>query len=192
MRSILVPEAIRGIFFPNAQCTWKEFWEHSLICAQLCRQISGWIDYPCPEEAYLAGLLHNLGIFLLMSNDPARYQSVVVSAEEGVDIETAEEKAFGISHTKIGGIYAEKWKFPRPITLAVRHHHGIDENVSHSLINMVAVAIGLAQENGAGIEPTASGPRQYDTALNNLHLNRKKVASLLHRVPRPLLLAAKA
>jgi HD-like signal output (HDOD) protein len=46
VRSILIPEALRGLFFSSPESFWKECWEHSILCAQLCRLIASWVQYP--------------------------------------------------------------------------------------------------------------------------------------------------
>ena len=185
LKSILIPEAMRGLFFQRVQCFCKEYWEHSLLCAQLCQQLAYWVDYPFPDEAYLAGLLHNLGAYILMNREPGVYQKLVKKASaEKTDLESEEEKAFGISHTKLGGTYAEKWNFPKNIVMGIKSHHNVDPINAPPLLNILAVANGIAQEAGIGIECLPSASRQLDGSLKMLGLRRKKVFSLLHGMPR--------
>jgi HD-like signal output (HDOD) protein len=187
LKSILIPEAIRGLFFQQAQTVSKECWEHSLVCAQLCQQLALWVDYPFPDEAYLAGLLHNLGAYILMNKDPTKYREVIEKARgEKGDLESEEEKTFGISHTKLGGTYAEKWNFPKNIVMGIKFHHKVDANNAHPLLNILSVANGISQEAGVGVEQLPSASQQLDGSLKKLGLRRKKVLSLLHRVPRAL------
>jgi len=185
LKSILIPEAMRGLFFQPVQCFCKECWEHSILCAQLCQQLAYWVDYPFPDEAYLAGLLHNLGAYILMNREPGVYQKLVKKASaEKTDLESEEEKAFGISHTKLGGTYAEKWNFPKNIVMGIKSHHNVDPINAPPLLNILAVANGIAQEAGIGIECLPSASRQLDGSLKMLGLRRKKVFSLLHGMPR--------
>jgi HD-like signal output (HDOD) protein len=185
LRSLLVPEALRGLFFAREDSLWKEFWEHSVLCARLCRSIAMRVRYPFHEEAYLAGLLHNLGVFVLMNNAPRKYWMLVEEAAQSEqDLEVLEEERFGISHTKIGGIYAEKWSFPRALLIPIRYHHKVDRNVANPLLNILAAAIGTAQESGMGIEYMSSAGDQFYGALKRLRINRKQALALLEEVPR--------
>jgi HD-like signal output (HDOD) protein len=184
LRSLLVPEALRGLFFTREDSLWREFWEHSIICARLCRQLATRVRYPFPEEAYIAGLLHNLGVFILMSNAPRKYWMLVEEAANSMqDIEVLEEQHFGISHTRIGGIYGEKWNFPRSLLMPIKYHHKVDRNVANPLLNILAAAIGTAQERGIGMEYVGSGGDQFYGALKKLRINRKQALSLLEEVP---------
>ncbi len=185
LRSILLPEAIRGLFFSRPAVFWKESWEHSVFCAQICQKIAELTEYPFPEEAYLAGLLHNLGLFILYHNDPQRYRSIVAeSTAEEVDIETLEEQSFGISHSRLGGVQAEKWRFPRTIAQAIRGHHSVDPNAGNPLPNMLSVACGLAEECGLRVGFVPTTIQQYKGAIKKLNLNHKKIASLVSQVSR--------
>jgi len=185
LRSTLVPEAIRGLFFSRTQSFWRECWEHSLLCAQLSERIATWVEYPYPQEAYLAGLLHNLGVFILMDHDPVVYRELVMeSLHNEEDIESLEEEQFGISHTKLGGVHADKWKFPRAIVLAIKAHHRIETSTQNPILDIVSVAGGIAENSGMSIGHLPSAESQFKHSLKRLRLQRKKVMALVNRVPR--------
>jgi HD-like signal output (HDOD) protein len=185
LRFFLLPEAIRGLYFARPASFRKECWEHSLLCAQLSQQIAEVTAYPFPDEAYLAGLLHNLGAFLLMSHDPERYQSLVdESLTRKEDLEVLEEQSFGISHSRMGGIHAEKWRFPRSVTLVIKAHHKVEPGSTNPLLNIVAAAMGLAEECGLRFGHVPGILAQYKRALKRLSLSPKKALTLVNRVPR--------
>lgn len=185
LRFFLLPEAIRGLFFAWPGSFWKECWEHSLLCAQLSQRIATLVQYPFPDEAYLAGLLHNLGVFLLTSHDPERYRQLVEESKTRCeDIESLEEQAFGISHSRIGGIHAEKWSFPRAVTTVIKAHHKVEARSTNPLLNIVSVAIGLAMESGLLIGHTPGTVQQFRSSLKRLNLSPRKALALVNRVPR--------
>jgi HD-like signal output (HDOD) protein len=193
MRSLLIPEALRGFYFPRPQCFWKDCWEHSYFVARLSRQLASRIGYPYPDEAYIAGLLHNLGIYILMDNGPERYREVVQEAVSSRrDIEEVEEEHFGISHTRIGGVYAEKWSLPRNVVLAIKYHHKVDGSVTNALLNILSAAISFAHEQGVGTEYLTQSAEQGQDALKKLQINRKKALSILEEIPRAVPLAAES
>jgi HD-like signal output (HDOD) protein len=191
LRSLLIPEALRGFYFPRPQCFWKDCWEHSYFVARLSRQLAIGVDYAYPDEAYIAGLLHNLGVYILMDNGPDKYRDVVQeSVSSRREIEEVEEDHFGICHTRIGGVYAEKWGLPRNIVLAIKYHHKVDGSVTNALLNILAAAIGFAHEQGVGTEYLEHGTEQAQQALKKLQLNRKKAQSILEQIPRAVPLQA--
>jgi HD-like signal output (HDOD) protein len=125
LRSILIPEAVRGLFFSRPHSFWREGWEHSVACARWSRWLAGLIEYPFPEEAYLAGLLHNFGAFLLVNHNHQLYTRIIQeSYERKVDIQALEESAFGTCHTRLGSQLAEKWGFPKALSTVIEAHHG--------------------------------------------------------------------
>jgi HD-like signal output (HDOD) protein len=180
LRSVLIPEAIRGLFFPGLEHDWNQCWEHAALCARLSEQVATAVKYLYPGEAYLAGLLHNLGVFILMSRDPALYGELVAAAKEnGQDLETLEEEHFGDSHSRIGGAYAERWNFPRAITLCIKNHHKLEDKAPNPLLNIVTVAKGIAHEAGVSFEPSTDAEARFEAALHQLNLNRRKAMGLL-------------
>jgi HD-like signal output (HDOD) protein len=98
------------------------------------------------------------------------------------DLEALEEEQFGISHTKIGGIYAEKWNFPRALLLAIKYHHKVDRNIENPILHLLAAAIGLAQERGIGMEYVDDAADQLHVALKRLRISRKQALTLVEDV----------
>lgn len=187
LRSALVPEAIRGLFFSRTQSFWRECWEHSLLCAQLSEHVARWVEYPYPEEAYLAGLMHNLGVFMLMNHDPEAYRDLVMrSLRNGESIESLEEEKFGTSHTELGALHAEKWRFPRAIVLSIKAHHTIDASTQDPILDIVSVAGGIAENTGMSIGHLPLAESQFKLSLKRLRLPRKKAMALVNRVPRAM------
>jgi HD-like signal output (HDOD) protein len=186
LKSILIPEAVRGLFFPQARFFWKEWWEHSAVVARLSKTIAGPVGYPFPEEAYLAGLLHNLGAFILMRGDPEKYRQLVAeAASRKVELEEFEEKVFGVSHSRAGTVYAEKWNFPKSLVHVIRLHHRIETDSRNLLLNIIAVAQGVAAAHGYGVEYAPSLEPQFELALKQLRIPRHRAIALLGRSRQP-------
>ena len=191
LRSLLIPEAVRGLFFPKAQCHWHACWKFATFCGHLCREIAIAVEYPYPEEAHLAGLIHDLGVYILLNRDPATYQQLArESLENRRDVETLEQEAFRVSHTSLGGTYAEKWSFPPAVSLAIRGHHEPQTIPSSQLLHIIAVAEGLAREKGFTIGFSPGANQQFKASLKALRLNHKRVLSLAARQPRRGLLVS--
>jgi hypothetical protein len=75
------------------------FWEHSLGCALVCRHFARKISYPDPSKAYLAGLLHDLGIIVDLWVLPKEFRAAFEIARSE---DEAEQKVLGFSHCESG------------------------------------------------------------------------------------------
>ena len=180
LRSILIPEALRGVSFPPKEGIRQSCWEHSYLTARLAEELSTRVDYPFPGEAYLAGLLHNLGIYVLMSRDSEKYERLVEELSASANsIEELEEEHFGIAHTKIGSVYAEKWNFPKLLVQAIKSHHNVGGKNGNPLLHVVSAAALIAQESGVGIEDSIPGDERLDISLKQLNVDRRTVDGLL-------------
>ncbi len=187
IRSSLLPEATRGFFFPQENWFWRDLWDHSHACALLCRKMAKKTGYSYPEEAFLAGLLHNLGAFILLHHSPRRYKQVIsVSMRNKQDIEEVEEEQFGISHTTLGGKYAEEWSFPLILSVVIKNHHGMKANLQSPLLHLVAVANALLQDRGAKIGYQTKAAEDLDHCLTRIHMDSREALALCRETMREM------
>lgn len=107
------------------------FWRHSLGCALVSRKLASLIGYPEPEKAYLAGLLHDLGLLVNTLACTDEYRKCFVAArEEHVSLEAAETRLLGFTHCQSGKILAEHWKFSTDVVAVIEFHHHVAETTS--------------------------------------------------------------
>src|SRR5579863_10452450 len=79
------------------------FWEHSLGCALVCRHFARKISYPDPGKAYLAGLLHDLGIIVNLWVLPKEFGAAFeLARREGIPLHEAEQSVMGFTHCESG------------------------------------------------------------------------------------------
>lgn len=104
-----------------------EIWKRILVNAMGCRLISGLFGVDS-EEAFLAGLLQDLGVLILAKRFDDKYFAVYERAttEEGADLRSLEKETFGISHDELGAQLLEHWRLPHPLIEAVKVHHDQD------------------------------------------------------------------
>jgi HD-like signal output (HDOD) protein len=102
------------------------FWRHSLGCALVSNKMAKLIGYPDPEKAYLAGLLHDLGILVNTLACTEAYRSCIQAAREGhVALERSEEEHLGFTHCQSGKILAEHWRFSADVVQVIEFHHDV-------------------------------------------------------------------
>lgn len=101
-----------------------ELWQHSLITAYLSRWLAQAVYYPVPEEAYVAGLLHDMGKLLLDQFVVADYNTILeLMSEQKMHLWQVEEHLFGMDHAAVGGSMATQWGFPAALVRAIHYHH---------------------------------------------------------------------
>ncbi len=101
-----------------------DMWAHSVATAVAAQWFAHAIDYPEPEEAYAAGLLHDIGKIVLNKFAEQEYRWVF-NANKKQEMTTweIEKKTFGVDHAYIGSLMAQKWTFPMVLTNAIQFHH---------------------------------------------------------------------
>jgi putative nucleotidyltransferase with HDIG domain len=103
------------------------FWAHSLACALVSRQVAMRCGYKDPEKAYVAGLLHDLGLILAILAVPEQLLAAIeVAGSEVVPLFKVERRLFGFDHTVIGAMLAERWNLGLDLIEVVRRHHDPD------------------------------------------------------------------
>jgi len=110
----------------------RKFWTHSLVVAQITKALSRLIEGSEAEQetAYMAGLMHDIGIVVLMNMVPQAYDRflrMTVGNKVGMpdfSLWKEEEAALGADHAKIGAAYIDRWwPVDNAIVQAVLHHH---------------------------------------------------------------------
>jgi signal transduction histidine kinase/HD-like signal output (HDOD) protein len=101
-----------------------EFWRHSAACAIASELLARRFRYPQPQEAFVAGLLHDLGKLVFFFWNQAQYEDVVGKANNNrLLLLRAEEIDLGIGHTQAGKLLMDHWKFPASLVNAAWLHH---------------------------------------------------------------------
>jgi putative nucleotidyltransferase with HDIG domain len=101
-----------------------EWSHHAVVAASTARYFADAVHYPLSEEAYIAGLLHDIGKVVLDRYMREAYQNVLtLMSEQALQMWQAEEQIFGIDHGAVGGLMAANWQFPASLANAIKFHH---------------------------------------------------------------------
>jgi HD-like signal output (HDOD) protein len=100
-----------------------DFWMHSLGAARAARLLSKRCVEPVNAgAAFTAGLLHDVGKYLLALVLGTEYRKIVQKAEESrASLWKMERSALRTTHDRVGAWLAEKWRFPKSVTATIRH-----------------------------------------------------------------------
>jgi putative nucleotidyltransferase with HDIG domain len=161
----------------------KDFWRHSLEIAVLSEHIAKAVKYSHPEEAFVAGLLLDIGIPVLDAAFPDEYEQVWQHIQKGKDLLRVEESFLGTNHARVGAFLLSKWSFPKLYVECVEDHHRTYEAAEASdtgeLIRIVGLASRIAKFSMYG--PIYSGVKDFDTRnalLESFGLSHSELAEI--------------
>lgn len=121
------------------------FWNHSLIVAMGAEAAARFSGSFQPEEAFTAGLLHDVGVLAMLVGGRDGLQDAMARVGAGESLHDAERSVFGFDHAELGGVLANSWNFPEQLVAAAADHHN---PAAGGLARLVAIADSLASANG--------------------------------------------
>lgn len=98
-------------------------WRHLVSVAIGARLIAMRLKFQNFEDAFLAGLLHDLGIILEDQSLHVPFTQIIHDLQEEKTLSDVERLHLGFDHTELGGEVAELWRFPEAVKAALRYHH---------------------------------------------------------------------
>jgi putative nucleotidyltransferase with HDIG domain len=124
IKSLVISSAMRDLF-KSFGLTEQLLWEHSLGCAFSSRAIAKRLKFSKLEEAFLAGLLHDIGKVILNLKVPDQVSLIIqeVYNNPGTTFAQLEHTSFGFDHAQLGQLVAHKWNFAGEIEEAIGLHH---------------------------------------------------------------------
>jgi len=132
----------------NAVFDLKVFWKHSLMCATMAQLIAKKTSYPSPDEAFLSGLLHDIGKLVLLVNFSKEYSDILKSSKDQSELILAGEAQHGATHCEIGAWLINRWNLQSFMADAVLYHHDSVDRIHNALplVKIIYVANILCPE----------------------------------------------
>ena len=144
IKTLVISESVFQTFnnFPHSGSTdLRAFWKGSLTTAVIARDIARALAYPQVEEAYLAGLLHNVGRLALLATAPKEY-AYNFTARDDEELCAVEQRTLEITHAEAGAWLIERWNLDSFLADSVLYHHEPVPRLeaAHPLIRIVRLA----------------------------------------------------
>ncbi len=107
------------------------FWRHSLGCAMVCRKFSEKLKGVDGDEAYMAGLLHDIGFLVNCLSFPDEFTLAMQRAVQGqIPFDEAERETMGFTHEDTGYALAKQWNLRSSLAQAIASHHAPEQSES--------------------------------------------------------------
>jgi putative nucleotidyltransferase with HDIG domain len=128
----------------------QKLWSHLVTTGLVARELSRLLGMRGSDEAFLCGLLHDIGKLVMLKHHEELYARLdeVVNEEESLMLE---QELYGYTHAQVGALITKHWGLPEEIGYAIYSHHQPSEARQHQFMaRLVDVANQLAHagENG--------------------------------------------
>ena len=180
VKNIAISSSVYQVFHrPSKKSAFnlKLFWWHSFSCGAVARRLALRMKYPSPDEAFLCGLMHDIGKIVLLVNFEEEYGKILkVSAYRTAELLKGEQ-ALGLTHAEAGAWLIRRWDLHSFMPDALLYHHDPPDRVIHSspLVQIVYVANRLcpivSQEQDEGLT----------VGMQVLGLKRRELEELLEQ-----------
>lgn len=165
--SVLSAAALHGLLKQPA-CPgfdFEAYWHHAIATALTARALAPLAGVD-PDQAFLAGLMHDVGQLVLAAQLPADTQATIEHARRaGQRMHEAELALLGVSHAQVGAWVARHWHFPAAIVSAIECHHDPHEPIDGQAPGLLAV-VQLA--NVLAGEVMAARPAEVPSSMQAL------------------------
>jgi putative nucleotidyltransferase with HDIG domain len=147
------------------------FWRHSVstaLCARSLAKIAG-----CNQDfAFISGLLHDIGLLVLVHGFPHQYGAVVAHRlATDCDVLEAELTVLGLDHAMVGGALARHWNFPPLIQRTIAHHHAPHDADLGDIPSVIYVADAIVHGLDLAGQPDEPVPTILQSAWDSLRID---------------------
>lgn len=121
----------------------QRIWLRSILTANCCERLARLLGYNSPGEAFLTGLLHQIGMLILLKNNEATYLPLLEKGPEHItDFCQKERDLFQTDYCELGAVLVESWELDSFLAAAIRHQQApcTDLASAPTLLKILAVA----------------------------------------------------
>jgi len=165
----------------------KELWQHSVAVAEAARLLAVRTRRGSPDEALLAGLLHDIGMIVAMQTSRSEFERLLRALDDPTPLTFAQAESDHLhtTHEMLGAALSVSWGFPNALTLVTGHHHApmLVPAADRVLPALVHVADHLAAQCQLGYTRTVSAEGIEVGVLEWLGLTEADLAAVRDTLP---------
>ena len=165
----------------DSTCDRAEFWKHAIGTGVATKLLAREIRYSNPEEAFVSGLIHDIGKVVLDQFLHEEFVEICRAArEDGIRFSDAERIVLNVTHSEIGHWLAQKWNLPNQLDEAIWHHHD-PSAARHAprLVAMVHLADAISRMEQVGFAGDTVEPEIDQSIWDVLRLPPDAMESVL-------------
>ena len=189
VKNIAVAASLGQLFRGVKLCegfTARDLWTHCVAVGIAARDLAKQMKVPLGDEAFLAGMIHDIGILVELQVFPERLREVCDAVQAtGESFVEAERRIMGMDHQQLGAALAQQWKFPRSCQLVAGYHHQptalADDN--RLLVTLVCAADTICAQGGHGFPLTAIHQKFEELGINDVGLDMDTIERTRANLP---------
>ncbi|MBN2210003.1 MAG: HDOD domain-containing protein [Sedimentisphaerales bacterium] len=176
VKNIAIAASLSKMFKTPTHCddfNGKDLWTHSVAVGACNKLITNAIGLSLPDEAFLGGLIHDLGLVAVMQCHGPNVHQIVNLVRAGADYIKAEEQVIGANHQEIGMALAARWKFPRSFQYVTGYHHAPTDLARENRLLAIVTFISdvVCQKQKLGMTITAATNEVDPALMEEIRLN---------------------
>lgn len=195
VKNIAIAASLTKLFRGGDLCprfSARDLWTHSMATAAGSKLICDQLKLGLPDEAFLAGLIHDIGIMVEMQAGKDKLVKVfeeMTFAKDGTpscDMREVEQRVIGADHTHFGAGLCDAWKFPKSFSHVAGHHHDPMQLPSGNrmLASIVYVADRLSAQCKYGFRGDVQSTDINPAVCDELHMNAVALQAITNTLPR--------
>ncbi len=156
----------------------SQFWIHSFAVGQIAEIAARSLQLKNPSDAFIGGLMHDIGKLILLELNPEQLTKIVHHANEHQVSFIAAEEALGFqNHIELGIVLARHWGLPDALISGIMYHHGGGKDLNAQVIEWANLWINFHRIGNSGSH-AADFETSLQTSSQHLHLDGKRLASI--------------
>lgn len=165
-----------------------ELWQHSIAVAFCARRLAVEVQLAPVEEAFVAGLLHDIGKIVLATHMETVFTEIGEEARQRREsFHHVEAEVLGFDHAELGARVAAQWSFPPELEEAIRCHHDPGRaTLKPRLAHVVHLADAICMMLGVGLGADGLAYEVDPTTFDALGYDQQRIVGLLDELE-PLL-----
>ena len=163
-----------------------DLWDHSLAVAVFARELAVRTRGADPEDAFLAGMLHDVGLLFEAQLEPKTCEGIFSGAAAGQDsLIDLEEASFKFNHCHLGEKISIRWRFPEDVMCVTRWHHSpeLSPPEHQAICRLIYVADHSCCTAGVGFALTCPKDPIPDDILAAVNVTRESLDELIAKLP---------